>query len=164
MPTPAPKRALVSELGVDRGVHWGTALIPDHGVFNLGQAGFSYSLASTQIGYLLVDYAAQDGLGPFFSGLTANTGRSGCYVDYRGPVLAQDLKDVSTTLPAHLAKSVRFASRKSDCHAGLLVFWAGGRYGVIDPIEIDVHQRLRVNWWLGEPGVVDFSVAGSDQQ
>ena len=46
----------------------------------------------------------------------------------------------------------------------MLVFWAGGRYGVIDPIEIDVHQRLRVNWWLGEPGVVDFSVAGSDQQ
>ena len=84
-------------------------------------------------------------------------------MDYRGPALAQDLKDVST-LTAQLAKSVRFASRKSDCHAGLLVFWAGDRYGVIDPIEIDVHQRLRVNWWLGEPGVVDFSVAASDQK
>ena len=100
--------------------------------------------------------------GPFFADLTSQRWKEGCYVDYRGPVSAEELRDVSNRR-LQSVNSVRFASRKSNCHGGFLVFSTGNRYGVIDPIEIDVHSRLRINWWLGESGVVDLSMAGLDQ-
>ena len=39
------------------------------------------------------------------------------------------------------------------------MFRQGNQYGIIDPVETDPDGTLHINWWLGEPNLVDFSVA-----
>ena len=77
---------------------------------------------------------------------------------YAGAGSAEELTDVGN-LPFTAASAILFGARNSQCYSGMLVFLQGNLYGVIDPVSIDADGTLSIDWWLGEPGVVDFSGA-----
>ena len=95
--------------------------------------------------------------GVYFPGDCQNTGYSG----YTGLDSVQDLQDATTLTYTGGTPQVMFGTHESNCNMGLLVFKYGNQYGVIDFIDIDPDNdySLTFEYWLANPGIVDFSDA-----
>ena len=167
-PTPIPTQAatpsatVVRELGVAGGIHWGTATIRDGDEFDLGSGTQFYSVLSGNVGYL---YGTTDFADPpvFFADVVGPPSACGGpnYSGYVGLLSPQKVGDAAA-LTFTSIDAITFGTRKSACYAGMLVFRQGNQYGIIDPIETDPDGTLHINWWLGEPKLVDFSGAPED--
>lgn len=53
--------------------------------------------------------------------------------------------------------TLHFGDRQSDCYAGLLLFRQAGKYGAIDPVDVDDSSGLIFDWWYDDSGGSDFS-------
>ena len=53
-----------------------------------------------------------------------------------------------------------WTAQYEECYDSLLLaFRQGGQYGLIEPISVDPNGGLQFNWWYGEPGVTNFTIA-----
>jgi len=164
-PTPKPTQAappsatVVRELGISDGIHYGTATIRDGGKFDLGSGSQFYSVATSNEGYF---YGTSNLVDPpvFFAEVVGPP--SACdilnYSGYMGSLSPQEVENAAA-LTFTSIDTILFGTRTSACYEGMLVFRQGNQYGIIDPMEIDPDGTLHINWWLGEPNLVDFSVA-----
>ena len=153
-----PSASVVRELGISDGVHYGTAAIL--GPFDLGSGTQFFSVAVPPFqGYF---YGNTDFADPpvFFADVVGPP--SACdmlnYPGYKGLLSPQEVRNAAA-LTFTTIDTVLFGTQKSECYQGMLVFRQGNQYGIIDPIEMDTDGTLHINWWLGEPDLVDFSVA-----
>ena len=64
-------------------------------------------------------------------------------------------------LPYSAHHSIAFWTAQYDeCYDSLLLaFRQGDLYGLIEPISVDPNGSLQFNWWYGEPGITDFTIA-----
>jgi len=166
-PTPRPTQAappsatVVREMGISDGIHYGTATIRDGDAFDLGSGTQFYSvhMPAGNTGYL---YGTTDYVDPpvFFAHVDEPPSACGgpSYSGYLGLLSPQEVGDAAA-LTFTSIDAIKFGTRKSACYEGVLVFRQGNQYGIIDPIEMDPDGTLHINWWLGEPNLVDFSVA-----
>jgi hypothetical protein len=135
-------------------VREGTTLINESAEFDLGSGKLFWSISSGQQGYF---YSGSGYTNPPVT-IAGVYSPSGCRPDrsgYRGIVTVQDLRNASSL--TYSVATISFGTRADPCNGGLLVFKQGDRYGVIDFLSIDGNGRLNIRYWLGNPGVTDFS-------
>ena len=109
------------------------------------------------------------------SGVIPASDCSGNYPGYKGLGDINDLTDASSLIYTHAPTdnnsegAVYFGTKavKGCNNEGMLVFSQAGHYGVLDFVVIDDSEPwttenpwpMTINWWLGNPGVTDFSQA-----
>ncbi len=162
-PTGTPKNAI----GSYEGVSWGSAVVPDgntgDGFFPVGDdLVLYYTNGDRDLGYLYSgssgypEPAVSFGRVPTKEGYCSYSGETEGGIT--GTSQANNLKDIN-----YLNQTVEFIPlESSNCYSGVVPFTFnsdGVRYGLIDPLSIDESKTLWVNWWVGEPGVTDFSTA-----
>jgi hypothetical protein len=83
----------------------------------------------------------------------------GPYPGYAALASSEVLRDLSALSFGFVPEpgGLMFGTRQSNCNKGLLVFKQGGRYGLLDFLSIDASNALHFKYWLGDPGVTDFS-------
>ena len=100
------------------------------------------------------------------AGVTSSSSCSSTYKGYTGLSDVNDLTDASSLTysvaptPNNSQGAVFIASKNetSCANEGMLVFSQGGRYGVLDFVNVS-GINMTINWWLGASGVTDFSQA-----
>ena len=74
----------------------------------------------------------------------------------------KDVEELSSKEVKSILVGVKNPVTKRDaCYNGLIVFTQGEFYGVIEPLEMvgTNFTNLKIRWWVGEPGITDFSQA-----
>jgi len=163
----------VSVVGEENGIRWGTAVMEDYSsldTINFGSGQISYSLAGEgNSGYLYGNYYQDFARKPvLFANVIDKSPCSSEYVSnfgYKGFNSLRQVKEVEE-LSFKEVKSIMVGvknpiTNRDACYNGLIVFKQGEFYGVIEPLEM-VGQNftdLKIRWWVGEPGITDFSQA-----
>jgi len=165
------------------GTH-GTIIANDMGTFDIGSGRLQWSGSGTQIGYFYT--GSQLDIDPpnpvLVAGVTPSSdcgkmpGRPpGPTHGYTGLSDINDLTDASSLIytraptDTNSEGAVYFGTKAVEgCdNEGMLVFSQAGRYGVLDFVVIDdsipwtqaTPWTITINWWLGFPGITDFSQA-----
>ena len=178
-PTPPTTAAPMSESSFS-GNH-GTIVVNDSATFNIGSGRLMWAGSGTQTGYFYTGSNA--GPNPVLvAGVTPESdcgnlpGRPpGQTQGYTGLSDINDLTDASSLIYTHAPTdnnsegAVYFGTKavKGCNNEGMLVFSQAGHYGVLDFVVIDDSEPwtsenpwpMTINWWLGNPGVTDFSQA-----
>ena len=68
----------------------------------------------------------------------------------------KSLDDVSK-LEFMAVPSIAIGTRRSECYTGPMIWRQGEQFIVVDPIEIGLDVSLAFDWWVGDPGITDFS-------
>jgi len=149
-----------------RGIH-GVMTIGESDNFDLGSGPLYWSIAGGQEGYFYAgDYTYPQVEIANVLGYRENKCRGFfdfgfVYEGYEGLNDIRDLNNAAALSYSIPKETVRFGTDKSDCNMGLLVFRQGEQYGVIDFKRIGNTFELEIEYWLGDPGVTDFSNVGS---
>ena len=141
---------------------YGTIVVPE-GYFNIGSGNLTWSISGGQQGYFYTGtnyYSAQ------VAGVTSSSDCNSSYKGYTGLSDINDLSDASSLTysiaptPNNSQGAVYIASKsETSCdNEGMLVFTQAGRYGVLDFVNVS-GDSMTIDWWLGAPGVSDFSQA-----
>ena len=185
-PVPAvvgqPTAAPMSESSFP-GTH-GTIIANDMEPFDIGSGRLQWSSSGTQTGYFYT--GAQTTSDRSYPVLVAGvTPASDCgKMPGRPPGLTQGYTGLSDINDLTDASSLTYTRAPSDNNSegavyfgtkagegceneGMLVFSQAGRYGVLDFVVIDdsipwtqaTPWTITINWWLGFPGITDFSQA-----
>ena len=136
----------------------GTMVVAESDAFDLGAGSLRWSVAGGQQGYFSSNESEPASPKATFANLTAASKCGPMYSGYTGLTSARDLKNAEILPFSTPTPSIQFGTRKDSCNMGLLVFKQDGRYGLIDFLSID-QFKLTFNYWLGDPGVTDFSNA-----
>ena len=130
----------------------GVLHVPESTSFKLADTGIWWSERRGDVGYLyedntLVAYVSSRGpCSPDHSG-------------YDGIRSVQSLQNAAALSYSKPSERISFGARTSHCYQGMLVFQHGDQYGVLDFLFVDAAKVLTVEYWLGDPGVTDFSRA-----
>ena len=157
-PTPAPTASFNGTSG--------TITASESNTFNIGSGKLEWSISIGQGGYFYT------GTNPDYSnpvqvaGVTSSSDCNSSYKGYTGLSDINDLSDASSLTysiaptPNNSQGAVYIASKsETSCdNEGMLVFTQAGRYGVLDFVNVS-GDSMTIDWWLGAPGVSDFSQA-----
>ena len=144
----------------------GTVSVHESDYFDIGSGSMTWSIAGGQKGYFYT--------GSGLSIANVNTGNpASCggamdwmQTSYQGAFSLEELTDVSAYTYTSSTVGLCALNYSGDGgNDGLLVFKQGDRYGVLQFTNIS-SNNLTLDWWLGDPGVTDFSTApvGNYQQ
>jgi len=143
----------------------GTLVIPQDYTFNVGSGPIYWTISGAQTGWLYSTQSPKVAYGSMKS--VSDCGQvGGNGSGYNGLSSLSQLTDASTLSYAEATDPIRFGTRLSDCYMGLLVFRQDGRYGVLDLQKVEdggetgvLDDKVTIKWWLGNPGVTNFSNA-----
>ena len=151
--TPATIPASAAAPAAWSGTH---SIITTGAEFDIGTGILFWSIASGQTGYFYTGeaFTSPDAtIASVTSKATCNDFSSG----YDGVRQVSDLSNVANL--TYSDETVFFGSKEGGCNDGLLVFKQGDQYGVIDFIRINSDDSITIEYWVGDPGVTDFSGA-----
>ena len=133
-------------------------LIGESDEFDIGSGQMFWSIKGGQKGY----FYSNNNTRPLVA-IANVTDSSACGVEpgYRGLSAVQELRDAAALAYIAPARTLVFGTRLDGCFQGLLVYKQGDQYGVIDFLSVDGMDRLDIRFWVGDPGVTDFSRAPS---
>ena len=163
LPVPGPG-GIINESGSVGGVHWGTGFIADSELFDFGTGSQEYSQRNNTGGYFYSAQASEPPQSPtadtvLFANVQSSSICASGAPGYLG-VTSGELADLGLlSYSAH--HSINFWTAQYDeCYDGLvLAFRQGDQYGLIEPISVDQNGSLQFNWWYGEPGITNFTIA-----
>jgi hypothetical protein len=160
---PAPPSCADDPSTCWRGVH-GTARlgedarVPGWSTVDLGSGTLYYgqNLPEKQRGYI---YTSPDFTNPTLR--VGNVAQNVCEplidaVGYEGPTSVRQLALMSNVSFDASERPVLFGTEESECYRGLLTFRPDDQYGVIRFIHMDLNGVVDIEYWIGDPGVIDF--------
>ena len=142
---------------------YGTIVVHESDYFNIGSGTLVWSISGGQQGYF---YTGTNYDSAQVAGVTSSSDCNSSYKGYTGLSDINDLSDASSLTysiaptPNNSQGAVYIASKsETSCdNEGMLVFTQAGRYGVLDFVNVS-GDSMTIDWWLGAPGVSDFSQA-----
>jgi hypothetical protein len=142
----------------------GTLVTPQDVRFDIGTGGIFWTISAQQLGFIYSNGAPDITYAQVLS--TSACGDVGDNSGYTGIASLAGLTNAAALSFSPAEPPIRFGTQQSTCYAGLLVFQQSGRYGVIEFVRTAdggqtgvLDDLLTLNYWVGSPGVTDFSRA-----